>query len=202
MRELVFFLEEQAAKEMLDGLLPKLLDESSISFRCIFFEGKQDLEKQLGRRLRNWRNPETSFVVLRDQDSGDCAAVKQRLIDICRKAKKPDTLVSIVCRELESWYLGDLKAVETGLQCTGLSGQQQKSKFRSPDRLSNAKQELKKLTKIAISRYPGREKSATTCLWAIIFLPVLKYLSPASKGWSTGEITHEPETLARDRPPT
>ena len=147
MRELVFFLEEQAAKEMLDGLLPKLLDESSISFRCIFFEGKQDLEKQLGKRLRNWRNPETSFVVLRDQDSGDCAAVKQRLIDICRKAKKPDTLVRIVCRELESWYLGDLKAVETGLQCTGLSGQQQKSKFRSPDRLSNAKQELKKLTK-------------------------------------------------------
>lgn len=49
MRELVFFLEEQSAREMLDSFLPKLLDENT-RHRCIDFEGKQDLEKQLQNR--------------------------------------------------------------------------------------------------------------------------------------------------------
>ena len=163
MRELIFFLEEQSAKEMLDGLLPKLLGENA-SYRCIHFEGKQHLEKQLERRLRNWRNPDACFVVLRDQDSADCVAVKHRLIDICNAAGKPNTLVRIVCHELESWYLGDLQAVETGLKLSGLSRLQQKSKYRNPDQLSNAKQELKALTKnryqqILGSREIGRHMS-------------------------------------------
>ena len=46
MRELVFFLEEQSAKEMLDSFLPELLDENT-RHRCICFEGKQDLEKTI-----------------------------------------------------------------------------------------------------------------------------------------------------------
>ena len=145
MRELVFFLEEQSAKEMLDSFLPKLLDKN-ICHRCICFEGKQHLEKQLKKKLRNWCNPNTDFVVLRDQDSADCTVVKQRLTAICTEAGKPNSLVRIVCHELESWYLGDLQAVEKGLNLSGLAGKQQNSKFRNPDGLSNAKQELKKLT--------------------------------------------------------
>ena len=145
MRELVFFLEEQSAREMLNSFLPKLLDKK-IRHYCIDFEGKQDLEKQLRKRLRNWRNPDAGFVILRDQDSDDCVEVKKRLTDICKQAGKPHSLVCIVCRELESWYLGDLKAVEKGLNLPGLSEQQQKRKFRNPNKLSNAKQELKSLT--------------------------------------------------------
>lgn len=43
MKHLVFLLEEPSAKEMLNGLLPRLLP--GLSYRCIVFEGKQDLEK-------------------------------------------------------------------------------------------------------------------------------------------------------------
>ena len=146
MRELVFFLEEQSAKEMLDSFLPKLLDENTLH-QCICFEGKQDLKKQLKKKLCNWCNPNTDFVVLCDKDSADCLVVKQQLADICTEAGKPHSLVRIVCHELESWYLGDLQAVEKGLNLSGLAEKQQNSKFRNPDRLSNAKQELKKLTK-------------------------------------------------------
>lgn len=98
MRELVFFLEEQSAREMLDSFLPKLLDKN-IRHHCIHFEGKQDLEKQLRKRLRNWRNPDAGFVILRDQDRADCVAVKQRLTAICKQAGKPHSLVRIVCRD-------------------------------------------------------------------------------------------------------
>lgn len=72
MKELVFLLEEQSAKAMLESLLPRLLD-GNVSYRCITFEGKQDLEKQLTRRIRSYQNEQARFIVLRDQDSHpDC----------------------------------------------------------------------------------------------------------------------------------
>jgi hypothetical protein len=40
---LVFLLEERSAKEMLDGLLPRLFPQP-VRYRCIVFEGIQDLE--------------------------------------------------------------------------------------------------------------------------------------------------------------
>lgn len=144
MREFVFFLEERSAKEMLNGLLPKILEQAP--FRCIAFEGKQDMQKQLEKKLKNWRNSNACFIVMHDQDQADCLLVKQSLTEICRSAGKPNALVRIVCRELESWYLGDLRAVESGLGLKNLARHQRGKKFRDPDRLQNPKQELKKLT--------------------------------------------------------
>ena len=157
MRKLVLFLEEQSASEMLEKFLPRLLGEST-DFQCIPFEGKQDLEKQLKGKLQNWKAPNCCFVVMRDQDNADCIAVKQRLSDICHQAGKPHTLVRIVCHELESWYLGDLFAVEVGLNMSGLAKLQNKRKYRTPDSLSNAKQELKQLTKKTYQPIDGSRK--------------------------------------------
>ena len=65
MNEVVFLLEELSARAMLEGLLPKLLPDT-IRCRYIVFEGKQDLEKQLVKRMRGYRVPNARFVVLRD----------------------------------------------------------------------------------------------------------------------------------------
>lgn len=143
--ELVFLLEERSAKVMLEGFLPKILPEHIVP-RYIIFEGKTDLEKNLSRKLRAWLNPQTRFVVLQDQDSGNCTDVKNNLVRLCNQAGKPNTLVRIACRELESWYIGDLKAVEHGLGLSGLAKQQDKRKFRNPDMLNNAYEELSKVT--------------------------------------------------------
>ena len=51
MRELVILLEEESAQAMLEGLLPRLMPEG-IHLRCIPFQGKQDLEKQMVKRMR------------------------------------------------------------------------------------------------------------------------------------------------------
>lgn len=159
MTELAILVEEPSAREMLNGLLPRLLPDQ-VRFRCIVFEGKQDLEKRLPRVLRGWRKPNTRFVVLRDKDSGDCATIKDRLLGLCRGAGKPDALVRIACHELESWYLGDLAAVERGLGIRGLARKQRTAIFRAPDRLANPAQELRHLTgnnyqKVAGSRSIG-----------------------------------------------
>lgn len=145
MSTLVFFLEEPSAREMLQGVVPRLVPET-VSVRYIPFEGKQDMSRQLERKLRGWLAPDTCFIVLRDQDSGDCMQVKQELAQLCCHAGRPDTLVRIACHEIESFYLGDLHAVELALQLHGVAGRQGGRKYRDPDRLNNASQELARLT--------------------------------------------------------
>ncbi len=145
MMTLVFCLEELSAREMLKGLLPKILP-SDVVPRYITFQGKQDLEKQLVKRLRGWRTPNTQFVVMRDQDAADCHDVKEKLVELCREAGRPDALVRVACRELESFYLGDLAAVEAGLDIQNIAQKQANRKFRNPDRLANPVQEIERLT--------------------------------------------------------
>ncbi|NOT11403.1 MAG: DUF4276 family protein [Methylococcaceae bacterium] len=154
MTQLVFFLEEPSAKEMLMGLLPRVFPDT-VTYRYVVFEGKQDLEKRLSGKLRAWQHPDSSFVVLRDKDSANCVQVKEKLVDMCRSAGKPNTLVRIACHELESWFLGDLAAVEKGLNLSGLAKRQQQRKFRAPDELGNPKQELKMLTNNAYQQIAG-----------------------------------------------
>jgi hypothetical protein len=163
MKELVFLLEEPSAKAMLESLLPRILSEG-IAFRCIPFEGKQDLEKQLSRKIRAYQNSAARFIVLRDQDSHpDCAEVKRHLLELCQlSGRAAQCLVRIACRELEAFYLADLSAVERALGIPGLAQQQQSRKFRSPDTLGSPSQELRKLTKgqyakVSGSRAIGRE---------------------------------------------
>lgn len=146
MTELVFFLEEPSAKAMLQGVIPRLLDED-INVRYVVFEGKQDLEKRLPRRLRAWQNPYARFLVMRDQDSGDCYEIKRKLSGICEDAGRPDALVRIACHELESFYLGDLNAVASTIGPENLAKKQNNAKYRNPDRLNNAAQELKHVAK-------------------------------------------------------
>ncbi len=145
MKTMVFFLEEPSAKEMLAGVLPRILPDD-IQIRYLVFRGKQDLEKNLQKKLRGWRLPDSVFVVMRDQDSGDCKAIKARLADLCRGAGQDGVLIRIACRELESFYLGDLAAVKQGLGLKNLKGQQQGRKFRDPDALDNPAKELFRLT--------------------------------------------------------
>jgi hypothetical protein len=132
MNEVVFFLEEPSAQAMLEGLLPKLLPENT-TIRYIVFEGKQDLEKQLVRKLRGYGVPNARFVVLRDQDASECHAVKSGLSQKCREAGRPGALVRVACHEIESWYLADLAAVEKGLGVRGLSQRQNKRQYVRPD---------------------------------------------------------------------
>ena len=109
MSRIVFLLEEDSMKVLLEGLLPRLFP--GLSFLCLSHEGKQDLEKSIPRKLKAWREPGVRFVVVRDQDGGDCRRVKERLVQLCRRTRRRDVLVRVVCRELEAWYVGEPDAL-------------------------------------------------------------------------------------------
>ena len=134
MSEIVFLLEEASAEAVLSAMLPRFLPPA-VPYRCLVFEGKQDLERQMVRRMRGYRVPGARFVVLRDQDASDCMTVKTTLKRKCEEARRPEAVVRIACRELESWYLADLAAVERALELRGLQNLQNKRQYRVPDHI-------------------------------------------------------------------
>jgi hypothetical protein len=83
---------------------------------------------------------------MRDQDQADCRKIKRSLVALCTGAGRPQATVRIACRELEAFYVGDLLAVEKGLDISGLAGKQNKARFRDPHPLVCPSDELRKLT--------------------------------------------------------
>lgn len=155
MSTLVFLLEEESAKNMLIPVVKRLVPEE-IPVQYITFNGKQDLERQLVKKIRFWCDPDSRFIILRDKDSGDCGVIKQRLLALAQESGKADLcLVRIACHELESFFLGDLAAVAQGLNLPAVAAMQDKQKFRTPDALANAAEELKKLTNRKYSKLAG-----------------------------------------------
>lgn len=148
MKTLVFFLEGQSEKVLLEGLLPRLLLGSyrKIEIKYITFQGKRDLEKNFYARLKGWLKPDSVFVVLVDQDTEDCEKLKARLCSKCESIDRSNLLIRIACHELESWYFGDLAAVEKALDRRNLSTLSKKSKYREPDSIQNPSQELRRIT--------------------------------------------------------
>lgn len=142
----IFLVEERSIKTLLDLLLPRLLPGwvADDHFRCIPFEGKSDLENNIPRKLRAWREPGVRFVVVRDNDGADCRVLKAQLAQMCQQSGRPDALVRLVCQELESWYLGDLEAVDQAFRIHANTAAHRK-RFADPDMLTNAKQELRRL---------------------------------------------------------
>ncbi|MFA6223362.1 MAG: DUF4276 family protein [Desulfomonilaceae bacterium] len=164
-KTVVFLVEEPSAEQMLAALMPRLLEttgnSNNVAYKVLVFQGKSDLEKKLCRRLKGWRKPASRFVIIRDQDSGDCRVIKEKLLQLCQAAGKSDCLVRIACHELESFYLGDLAAVEAGLSLNGLSQRQRQKKYRTPDSVASPSQELIRITgrryqKVAGSRAISR----------------------------------------------
>lgn len=152
--DLIFLVEEPSMKTVLETILPQLISEH-ITYICIAHQGKQDLAKSIPAKIKAFSfSPNTKFFILHDQDSNDCKKLKADLLQLCQQAGKPETTIRIICHELESWFLGDLAAIEKayGLKPQSLSEKQNQNKFRDPDRLNSAKEELRKLVS---EYYPG-----------------------------------------------
>jgi Domain of unknown function (DUF4276) len=149
---IVFFLEGPSEQDFLKAFLPAHLP-SRINLHYQVFQGKQDMEKRLALRMRGWRKSNTCFVVLRDQDSGDCIAVKNGLKQICSSSGHPNAVVRIACRELETFFVGDWKAVATAFGMPALAKLGAKAMYRQPDLLGSPSAELKK----HISQYQKRD---------------------------------------------
>ena len=168
MNKMVFLLEERSMKFLLEGLLPRIFPD--MMFLCIAHEGKSDLAKSIPRKLRAWREPGVRFVVLQDKDQSDCVTLKQKLVTLCADAGRPDTLVRIVCHELEAWYLGEPDALAEAFGDERLRSIGRRARFRDPDSVQQPSRALKDLVPEfqrvngarRISDFLSRERNTST----------------------------------------
>ena len=149
---IILLAEEQSMGECLKFIIPQLWPDSQEgeNWLVLSFQGKSDLKKSIPNRMRGWNYGNPHFIILQDKDSGDCVTIKQELYSISHQCGRPFH-VRIVCQELESWLLGDLEAIRQAYPQKKI---QNKAKFRNPDNLGNASQELERLinTKAKVQR--------------------------------------------------
>lgn len=146
MGRIVFLLEEPSMKILLQGLLPRLFPGwvEHEHFACIPHEGKSDLDRSIPKKLKAWRIPGDRFVIVRDNDNADCIDLKARLRTTCEASGRPDTLVRLVCQELESWYLGDIEALALAFD-PKLDTPMLRKRFAEPDTWQKPSKELERL---------------------------------------------------------
>lgn len=144
---IVFLLEEPSMRVLLDDWLPRLFPGwvDGQQFLCIPHEGKSDLDRSIARKLAAWRIPGDHFVVLRDNDGADCAAVKRSLQALCAQGGRPETMVRLVCQELEGWYLGDLAALAAAFDEPKVDTPAHPKRFKDPDAWKKPSVEVKRL---------------------------------------------------------
>ncbi len=153
----IFMVEEESIEPCIKKMIQEL--SPNISYRVIIHDGKQDLEKSIPRKLRafqNYDDVEYKFVILRDQDSSNCIALKQRLYKMCCDENKNDSIVRIVCNSLEGWFLGDLDAIALTFNVRVPS--QKKKKFRNPDIITNPIKEIETITSEHYSKVSNARK--------------------------------------------
>lgn len=111
----------------------------NVDWKIVTYSGKCDLEKRFWVTMRGWDWGNPFFVVLRDNDGGECLLLKERLAQAAVSTGKPFK-IRIVYQELESWFLADCEAVCAAYPRSKISNLT--AKYRDPDRLTNASDEL------------------------------------------------------------
>lgn len=159
MNRLVFLLEEYSMKVLLDDMLPRFFPE--LQFLCVPHEGKQDLEKSVSRKLSAWKEPGVRFFIVRDNDRGDCTALKRKLVALCHDGHRDDAVVRIACQELEAWYLGDAAALAEVYEDEGLRDLPAKERFRDPDAVVSPSRALEELIP-AFQKVSGARRMAAS----------------------------------------
>lgn len=175
---IVLLLEEPSMRALLDDWLPRIFPGwvEGEHFLCVPHEGKSDLDRSIARKLAAWRIAGDRFVVLRDNDGAGCMASKARLRVLCQQAGRPQTLVRLVCQELESWYLGDLAALAQALQAPKADTPAHRKRYADPDGWHKPSLEVKRLAPAfqklsgarAMARHLGTQDNRSRSLHAFV----------------------------------
>ena len=153
---LEFLLEEETAEKILHNLLPYLITGEH-TYRCIRFQGKTDLLKNLTIKLKGysrWIPDNYRIVVLLDRDRNDCVFLKNKLNQMAHDAGlitktssqglKFQVLNRIAVEEIEAWFFGDADAMR--LAYPKLSANfEKKSTYKYPDGITNTWEAMERI---------------------------------------------------------
>lgn len=177
---LVILVEELSMEAFLRELLPRLLGDRA-TFDVFAHQGKKDLLRKLGDRLRgyaNWLPERWRIVVIVDCDNDDCRVLKRQLEKATRTANLTSRSTAgpinwqvvnrIAIEELEAWYFGEWVGVRKAYPKLQ-KHIPRKAPYRVPDAITNGTWEALErifqragyfsggLRKMEIARAVGRE---------------------------------------------
>ena len=149
--QIEFLLEESSMENVLREILPKVLPKGyQLDENCFLrpHQGKSDLKKSIPRKVKIFSNfyKPSKIIIVHDQDANNCVALKNDILELCKKNGNCPVLVRIACRELENWYLGDMPAIEKVYPDFKVRNQKNKAKFRIADKCHGS-YELEKIIK-------------------------------------------------------
>jgi hypothetical protein len=139
------FTEEPSIKYVLEEIIYKLnLVENQ--FRIYPHQGKNDLITALKKTLPSIsRIPDSKILITIDQDKNDCILLKNEIQQIIELQCVCDFKIRIICRELESWYLGDMNAIENAFPRFKSENYKNKSYYRNVDKIFSPNLEVLKI---------------------------------------------------------
>ena len=124
-------IEDLSGKELLEILVPKIIDTALNTYKIIPYKGlgrlpkdlqttgdpsKRILLEQLPRLLRGYGKKFTNnevIIVVVDNDRRNCAEFKQELMQTLNTGyPRPRAFFRIAIEEIEAWILGDKTATE------------------------------------------------------------------------------------------
>ena len=146
MKDLVVLVEERSAKIVIDALARRFAPTRRVIVAS--HEGKSVLEKSFPRKIRAWRHPgDTLFLVVRDNDGGNCRELKGQLALKVPPERRDRTRIRIVVQCLEAWYLGDLPALAEAafIPPARVARLQNDARYRDPDEIGNPAEIFQKL---------------------------------------------------------
>jgi len=138
-----FLLEEESMKLTLKNLLVKIVHDEP--YKLISHNGKMDLQASIPKIVPTLsKNINAKIVIVQDQDYHDCIDLKTKLLDLSQNAHC-SILIRIACKELESWFLGDMKAIGKAFPKFKPDKYFNKKKFRNIDDIQKPSMILKKI---------------------------------------------------------
>lgn len=152
--------EEPSMENFLRVILPKILpSEYKLELNCFIrtHEGKSHLKKSIPKKFKAYPRfgLPVKVMIIQDQDSSNCIILKEELIKLTNGSEIP-FIVRIACKELENWYLGDMKAIEKVYPRSKASRLQHKAKYKNPDDL-NGSEEMTLIAKDFTKSFASRE---------------------------------------------
>lgn len=143
---IVFLLEEPSMRVLLDDWLPRLFP-GWVDGQQFYAYRMKARATWIGALRESWLPGAFGdhFVVLRDNDGADCVAVKRSLQALCAQGGRPETMVRLVCQELEGWYLGDLAALAAAFDEPKVDTPAHRKRFKDPDAWQKPSVEVKRL---------------------------------------------------------